>query len=95
MNKQIKKLKNSKCFNISMKKEAKKIGKYPRGFWMASGILIGIVIGIPVGILVKDFAIGACTGVSLGLAMGASLEFKNKRNAVPLIEKKGTRRKRK
>jgi hypothetical protein len=92
MNKQIKNLKNSRCLNIYMKKEAKKIGKYPRGFWMARGFLIGIVIGIPVGILVKDFAIGACTGVSLGLAMGASLEFKNRKNAIPLTEKKGTRK---
>jgi F0F1-type ATP synthase assembly protein I len=75
-----------------MKKEAKNIGEYPRGFWMSIGLVVGIVIGILVGILVKDFAIGSCTGVSMGLAIGASLEFKNRKKAIPLTEKQETRR---
>jgi hypothetical protein len=67
--------------------------KYPKGFWMATGISIGIVIGMAMGPIFESTGIGIAIGIAIGSGIGASLERRNRDKIRPLTENELKRQK--
>jgi hypothetical protein len=60
--------------------------KYPKGFFMSTGIAVGIPIGLAISIALDNFAfigIGVAVGISIGIALESSYQDKG------LIKKSG------
>ncbi|MEZ5334510.1 MAG: hypothetical protein R2741_04345 [Methanolobus sp.] len=56
--------------------------RYPKGYFIALGIIMGLPLGIPIGIILGIIAIGPLIGVALGL--GAGVLFEKEYNPNPL-----------
>lgn len=67
--------------------------KYPKGYWMATGISIGIAIGVAMSPIFENIGIGIAIGVAIGSGIGAALEKVNIANIRPLTEQEQKRRK--
>lgn len=50
--------------------------KYPKGHFIAQGLVIGIPIGIPIGLAIGNIALGPAIGVGIGIIIGKILEDK-------------------
>lgn len=50
--------------------------RYPKGHFIAIGMLIGLPLGIPIGIVSGIISIGPAIGIALGVGIGAYLEKK-------------------
>ncbi|ETA67845.1 hypothetical protein MettiDRAFT_1281 [Methanolobus tindarius DSM 2278] len=58
--------------------------RYPKGHFVAAGMLIGLPLGIPIGMVLGIFAIGPAIGIVLGLGVGWYLEKKYNPEPLPL-----------
>ncbi|SFM47472.1 hypothetical protein [Methanolobus profundi] len=68
--------------------------RYPKGHFIAIGMLIGLPLGIPIGIAMGIMAIGPAIGLALGLGIGTYLEKKHNPNPLPMTpEEEDQRRK--
>ncbi len=61
-----------------LRKEFKRTGKHPKGYYLGVGIAIVLPLGVPVGIIVGNIALGPIIGFPIGIALGSFLEIKNK-----------------
>nr|WP_321496771.1 hypothetical protein [uncultured Methanolobus sp.] len=50
--------------------------RYPKGHFVAVGMVMGLPLGIPIGIVLGMIAIGPAIGLILGLGIGMYLEKK-------------------
>lgn len=63
--------------------------KYPKGFFMSTGIAVGIPIGLAISIALDNFAfigIGVAVGTSIGIALESSFQDKGliKKSGIPI-----------
>ena len=61
------------------RKEIKKTGKYPEGYFLSMGIALGLPLGFPIGLAMDNIALGPGFGMAIGVAIGAALESKYKK----------------
>ncbi len=66
---------------------------YPKGHFIAIGMVIGLPLGIPMGILAGMVAIGPVIGIVLGLGIGTYLEKKYNPDPLPMGPEEETQRK--
>jgi hypothetical protein len=58
--------------------------RYPKGHFVAVGMIMGLPLGIPIGIAIGMFAIGPAIGIALGVGIGWYLEKKYNPEPLPL-----------
>lgn len=67
--------------------------RYPKGHFMARGMILGLPLGIPVGILIGMIAVGPAIGLALGAGIGAYLERKYNPDPLPMTPEEEAQRK--
>ncbi|WP_292470063.1 hypothetical protein [Methanolobus sp.] len=67
--------------------------RYPKGHFIAIGMLMGLPMGIPIGIVSGMIAIGPAIGIILGVGIGTYLEKKYNPNPLPMTPEEETQRK--
>lgn len=67
--------------------------RYPKGHFMAIGMVIGLPLGIPIGIVLGMIAIGPAIGLALGVAIGTILEKRYNPQPLPMSAEQETQRK--
>ncbi|WP_319508769.1 hypothetical protein [uncultured Methanolobus sp.] len=67
--------------------------RYPKGHFIAVGMVIGIPLGIPIGLLLGMIAIGPAIGVAIGVGIGTYLEKKYNPNPLPMTVEEEKQRK--
>lgn len=57
--------------------------RYPKGYFVATGMVLGLPLGIPIGLVLGMVALGPGIGIALGAGIGVLLE--KKYNPDPLL----------
>ncbi|WP_340819634.1 hypothetical protein [Methanolobus sp. WCC4] len=67
--------------------------RYPKGHFMARGMIMGLPLGIPIGIILEMIAIGPAIGLGLGVGIGAYLERRYNPDPLPMTPEEEAQRK--
>lgn len=69
------------------RKEFKRTGKHPEGYYVSLGIALGLPLGLPIGLALGNIALGIPFGLPLGLVIGMMYEEKHKKELRPHTKK--------
>ncbi|WMW23982.1 hypothetical protein RE474_07685 [Methanolobus sediminis] len=66
--------------------------RYPKGHFLAIGMVMGLPLGIPIGIVLGMIAIGPAIGLIFGIGIGLYLEKKYNPEPLPMTPEEEAKR---